>query len=63
MIAEVTERIRCFAPGGGFVFNPIHNIQQNTPPENIAAAFGTVMTDGTYPIRNADESGNTRNAG
>jgi uroporphyrinogen decarboxylase len=37
--AEVRERIRILAPGGGFIFNPIHNIQQGTPPANIAAAY------------------------
>lgn len=39
---EVQERLEIFSAGGGFVFNPIHNIQQNTPPENIAAAYDTV---------------------
>jgi len=47
---EVAERIRVFAPGGGFVFNPIHNIQQGTPPENILAAYDTARTAGRYPI-------------
>lgn len=46
--AEVTERIRIFAPGGGFVFNPIHNVQANTPPENIAAMFLAVRDAGRY---------------
>jgi uroporphyrinogen-III decarboxylase len=40
---EVRERLDIFSPGGGFVFNPIHNIQQNTPPENIVAAYDTVQ--------------------
>jgi hypothetical protein len=43
---EVAERIRIFAPGGGFVFNTIHNIQQQTPPENIVAAYDTARTVG-----------------
>ena len=47
---EVAERIRVFAPGGGFVFNTIHNIQQGTPPENILAAYDTARTVGRYPI-------------
>jgi uroporphyrinogen-III decarboxylase len=49
---EVAERVRIFAPGGGFVFNTIHNIQQATPPENIVAAYDTARTVGRYPIRN-----------
>jgi uroporphyrinogen-III decarboxylase len=50
VVAEVRYRLRVFGPGGGFVFNPVHNIQQGTPPENIVAAFDTVLTCGTYPI-------------
>ena len=49
--AEVRERIRIFAPGGGFVFNPIHNIQQGTPPANIVAAYDAAREAGVYPIR------------
>jgi uroporphyrinogen decarboxylase len=37
--AEVRRRIADLAPGGGFVFNPVHNIQANVPPENIIAMF------------------------
>ena len=47
---EVRSRIGIFAPGGGFVFNPIHNIQPNTPPENIAAAYEAALEAGRYPI-------------
>jgi hypothetical protein len=34
---EVLRRCEVFGRGGGFVFNAIHNIQANTPVENIAA--------------------------
>ena len=47
---EVAERIAIFAPGGGFVFNPVHNIQPNTPPENIIAAYETALGACKYPI-------------
>lgn len=40
--AQVTERLRIFAPGGGYVFNPIHNIQARTPVENIVAMLGAI---------------------
>ncbi len=40
---EVAERIRVFNPGGGFVFNTIHNIQAGTPTENLLAMFETVL--------------------
>ena len=39
---EVYERLKIFAPGGGFVFNTIHNIMGPTAPENIAAMFNAV---------------------
>ena len=39
---EVLERLEVFAPGGGFVFNPIHNIQPKTPVENVVAMFEAV---------------------
>ena len=34
---EVLGRLEVFAPGGGFVFNAIHNIQAETPVANIVA--------------------------
>ena len=40
--AEVLRRVRDFAPGGGFVFAPVHNIQAGVPPANIVAAFEAV---------------------
>jgi hypothetical protein len=39
---EVLFRCETFAPGGGFVFNSIHNIQAGTPVENIVAMFDAV---------------------
>lgn len=35
--AEVRRRCEIFAPGGGFVFNAIHNIQARTPVANVVA--------------------------
>jgi uroporphyrinogen decarboxylase len=48
---EVRKRISQFAPGGGFVFNQVHNIQPQVPPENIVRMFETVLKYGTYPLR------------
>ncbi|MCE0497551.1 MAG: hypothetical protein LV481_06365 [Methylacidiphilales bacterium] len=39
---EVIERCEIFAPGGGFVFNSIHNVQALTPTENIVAMIDAV---------------------
>ncbi|MDO8942195.1 MAG: uroporphyrinogen decarboxylase family protein, partial [Desulfobacterales bacterium] len=40
--AEVKERMRIFGAGGGFVFNPIHNVQAGTPIENLLALYEAV---------------------
>ena len=32
-------QIDIFAPGGGFVFQQVHNIMADVPPENIIAMF------------------------
>ena len=34
---HVRERMRIFAPGGGYVFTQVHNVQANVPPENVQA--------------------------
>ncbi|MGO9310749.1 MAG: uroporphyrinogen decarboxylase family protein [Spirochaetia bacterium] len=49
--AEVEKRIRDLAPGGGFVFDPVHNIQPGVPPENIIEAYAAARKAGAYPIR------------
>jgi len=36
---EVRQRLDIFSPGGGFVFNTVHNIQGNVPIENVIAMF------------------------
>jgi len=48
--AEVAERIGIFAPGGGFVFNTIHNVQAQIPVENLLALYETVRDRGRYPV-------------
>jgi uroporphyrinogen decarboxylase len=47
---EVRLRIAALAPGGGFVFNQIHNIQPGVPAENILRMFEAVHRYGAYPI-------------
>jgi uroporphyrinogen decarboxylase len=39
---QVKKRIEIFAPGGGFVFNTVHNILPDVPPENVVAMFETI---------------------
>ena len=40
---HVRRQIDALAPGGGFVFQQIHNILANVPPENIAAMYEAVL--------------------
>lgn len=40
--AEVSERMRIFGPGGGFIFNTIHNVQARVPKENLVALYEAV---------------------
>jgi len=40
--AEVRHRCEVFGPGGGFVFNTIHNVQAQTPVENVDAMLQAV---------------------
>ncbi|MGQ9649819.1 MAG: uroporphyrinogen decarboxylase family protein [Phycisphaerae bacterium] len=45
---EVRRRIDDLAPGGGFVFNPVHNVQGDVPPENYMAMWETLHEYGSY---------------
>jgi len=45
---EVKRRLDDFMPGGGFIFNTVHNIQGNVPAENMVAMWETVQESGRY---------------
>ena len=49
---EVREAVRrnveAFMPGGGYVFNSVHNIQADVPPENVLAMFDAAFEYGGY---------------
>lgn len=45
---EVKRRIEDMAPGGGFVFAAVHNIQADVPPPNIVAMFEALDLYGKY---------------
>jgi hypothetical protein len=47
--AHVRERLDVFAPGGGFVFTQVHNIQGNVPPENVVTMLDAAHEFGAYP--------------
>ncbi len=45
---DVKKRLDDLMPGGGFIFNPVHNIQANVPPENIISMWETLQEYGIY---------------
>ena len=46
---DVRRNIDALAPGGGFVFAAVHDIQANVPPGNIMAMWETLQEVGFYP--------------
>jgi len=45
---DVKSNIEIMAPGGGFVFTPIHNTQASVAPENYMAMWETLQEFGHY---------------
>jgi uroporphyrinogen decarboxylase len=48
VVGDVRRNLAAFKPGGGYVFNNVHNIQGEVPPENIVAMFETAYEAGFY---------------
>jgi uroporphyrinogen decarboxylase len=45
---DIRKREDIFAPGGGFVFSAIHNIQKEVPPEKIVLLYDSAYDFGIY---------------
>jgi uroporphyrinogen decarboxylase len=45
---DVRRNIEALAPGGGFVFAAVHDIQANVPPENVVAMWEACRDFGEY---------------
>ncbi|MDX1412957.1 MAG: uroporphyrinogen decarboxylase family protein [Candidatus Promineifilaceae bacterium] len=45
---DVKRSIEALAAGGGYVFNTVHNIQADVPPENIIAMWEALQEYGVY---------------
>jgi uroporphyrinogen decarboxylase len=45
---NVRRNLEAFKPGGGYVFNGVHNIQADVPPENVVAMYEAAMEFGRY---------------
>ncbi|NQU51689.1 MAG: methyltransferase [Bacteroidetes bacterium] len=49
---EVLNRLEILSKGGGFVFNTVHNILPDVPPQNIVAMFNAVKEfNGEQPVK------------
>ena len=45
---DVKRSIDALAAGGGYVFNTVHNIQADVPPEKILAMWQALQEYGAY---------------
>jgi len=45
---HVRRNLEVWKPGGGYVFNNVHNIQAGVPPENVVALFDAAYEFGFY---------------
>lgn len=45
---DVRRNVEALAPDGGFVFNTVHNIQADVPPQNIVAMWEALQEYGAY---------------
>ncbi len=45
---HVRRNVETFKPGGGYVFNNVHNIQAGVPAENVLAMYDTAYEAGVY---------------
>ena len=46
----IKKLIQEYAHDGGYIFAPSHNIEPDSPPENIVAAFDAAYEFGRYPL-------------
>lgn len=53
-LEEVKEKVKkiieIYAPGGGYILAPSHNIEPDIPVENIVAMYEAAQEYGKYPI-------------
>jgi uroporphyrinogen-III decarboxylase len=45
---NVKANLDSFKPGGGYVFNNVHNIQADVPPANVIAMYEAAYVHGSY---------------
>lgn len=45
---DVRRRLEIFMPGGGYVWNQVHNVMADVPPENVVAMLEAAYEFGSY---------------
>ncbi len=50
----VRSLIEVMGPGGGFILAPSHQFQPDVPPQNIVAMYDIALSEGGYPLREAN---------
>ena len=45
---HVAEQVRILKPGGGYVFQQVHNVMADVPPANLVAMFEAAREAGAY---------------
>lgn len=48
VIRNCRETLEIMMPGGGYAFAPTHQLQDNSPTENVVAMYETAQRDGRY---------------
>jgi uroporphyrinogen decarboxylase len=48
VIADCRQTLDTMMPGGGYCFAPTHQLQDNSPVENVVAMYGAALQHGVY---------------
>ena len=48
VVKDVRDTLEIMMPGGGYLLSPTHSIQDNSPPENVAAMYAAAHKYGRY---------------
>ncbi|MCB0160161.1 MAG: hypothetical protein KDD83_18640, partial [Caldilineaceae bacterium] len=50
IVAEVQQRVRELAPGGGYILAPANHLQGDVPAANLFALYAAAQEYGRYPL-------------
>jgi uroporphyrinogen decarboxylase len=57
---EVKYKIDTLAPGGGYILNPVHNVQPDVPVENLLAMIDATLEYGWFPLDGSEQTSRVR---